>query len=72
MKLRMYIEAEVSKTVAETIQRSGLVVEPDGTGMKVKVPNTPTVPKRKVKVKFLESPTDTLAEAISKSQPPKS
>lgn len=68
MKLRMYIEADVSKTMAETIQRSGLVIEPDGSGMKIKVPNTPSIPKRKVKVKFLENPVDSLIDVMAKSQ----
>lgn len=67
MKLRIYIEAEVSKTVAETIQRSGLALELDGTGMQIKVPNTPTIPKRKVKVSFLDNPKDSLADAVAKS-----
>lgn len=70
MKLRIYIEAEVSKTVAETIQRSGLALEPDGTGMQIRVPNTPTIPKRKVKVAYLENPSDTLADAVAKSVSP--
>jgi len=69
MKLRIYIDAEVSQTVAETIQRSGLALEPDGTGMQIKVPNTPIIPKRKVKVQYLSNPTDTITEAVAKSSP---
>lgn len=68
MKLRMYIEADVSETMAATIQRSGLVIEPDGSGMKIKVPHTPSIPKRKVKIKFLEDPSDSLDSAVAKSE----
>lgn len=58
MKLRIYVEADVSATIAKTIQRSGLTLEPDGTGMKIRIANTPTIPKRKVKVQFVENPSD--------------
>lgn len=67
MKLRMYIEANVSKTVAETMQRSGFSMEPDGSGMKIKIPNTPTITRRKLKVHFVENPDDDIEEIISKS-----
>ncbi len=53
MKLRFYVEAEVSKTIAENIMRNGCTIEPDGSGMKIRVDNAPTIPKRKVKVNFL-------------------
>jgi hypothetical protein len=64
MKLRMYVEVDVSKSLADTIQRNGCILEPDGTGMKVKVPNTPSVPKRKTKVAFVQNPINTLDHAI--------
>jgi len=63
----MYIEADVSKTMADTIKRSGINLQTDGSGMKISVPNAPSVPKRKVKVAFLDNPSDTLDDAIYKS-----
>lgn len=53
MKLRFYVEAEVSQTIAETIMRNGCTIEPDGSGMKIRIDNAPPIPKRKVKVNFL-------------------
>ena len=52
MKVTVTIEVDVSKTLAETMQRSGFQVCPDGTAMQVKIPNAPPVTKRKTKVKF--------------------
>ena len=67
MKLRIYIEVEVAKTVAETIKRSGFLLEPDGSGMKMTVPNTPSIPKRKTHVRYLDDPLDSLAVAVEAS-----
>lgn len=50
MKLKITIEVEVSKSMAETMQRSGFIVCPDGSAMQVKVGNSPAIPKRKTKV----------------------
>lgn len=50
MKLKVTIEVEVSKSMAETMQRSGFTVCPDGSAMQVKVGNSPAIPKRKTKV----------------------
>lgn len=50
MKLKITIEVEVSKSMAETMQRSGFTVCPDGSAMQVKVGNSPAIPKRKTKV----------------------
>lgn len=69
MKLRAYVEVEVSATLAETIKRSGFSLEPDGSGMKVKVPHTPTIPKRKTVVRFLDDPPDTVDQAVQSSSP---
>lgn len=52
MKMRVIIEMDVSDTIAETIKRNGLKLEPDGSGMKVLVPNTVAITRRKVKVRF--------------------
>lgn len=54
MKFQIIINADVSKTVAETIKRNGMTMEPDGTGMRIIVANTPIIPKRKVKVQYSE------------------
>jgi len=53
MKLRIIIDVEVSKTMAETIQRSGFSVIPDGSAMQVRVGNSPTIPKRKTNVQYV-------------------
>lgn len=52
MKLKVTIEVEVSKSMAETMQRSGFTVCPDGSAMQVKVGNSPAIPKRKTKVTY--------------------
>ncbi len=67
MKLRVYVEVDASKSLCETIQRNGFKLQPDGTGMKLTIPNTPTVPKRKTKVRFLEHPSDQLDDAVESS-----
>lgn len=69
MKLRIYVEVEVSKTIAETIKRSGFVLEPDGTGMKVSITNAPSIPKRKTQVRFVNNPPDLLDDAVASSMP---
>lgn len=57
MKLRIVIDVEASKTIAETMKRTGFTVLPDGSAMKIQVPNAPTIPKRKVKMVFNENIT---------------
>lgn len=52
MKIKITIEVEVSKSMAETMQRSGFTVCPDGSAMQVKVGNSPAIPKRKTKVVY--------------------
>ncbi len=52
MKLKITIEVEVSKTIAETMKRTGFEACPDGTAMQIKIPNAPPIPKRKTKVTF--------------------
>tara|TARA_R110000751_G_scaffold6623_2_gene28169 strand:+ start:1495 stop:1689 length:195 start_codon:yes stop_codon:yes gene_type:complete len=54
MKLRVVIDVEVSKTMAETIKRSGFKLCNDGSAMQVKVENSPAIPKRKTKVKVID------------------
>jgi hypothetical protein len=64
MKLQVLIEVDVSKTIAETIQRSGFTLCPDGSAMQVKVPHTPRIPKRKTKVAYVTEPGATLAAVV--------
>jgi len=68
MKLRIVIDVEVSDTIAETMQRTGFLIEPDGSAMKIKIPNTPTIPKRKTKVTFLKDHQPSADEAITASK----
>jgi hypothetical protein len=68
MKLRVYVEVDASKSLCETIQRNGFHLSPDGSGMKLSIPNTPTVPRRKTKVRFLSNPSDKLDEAVASSE----
>ena len=65
MKLRVVIEVDVADTIAETMQRTGFAVQPDGSAMKVQVPNTPTIPKRKTKVLFMKEPTGKLKDLLT-------
>lgn len=58
MKFKIVIDIEVSKTIAETIQRSGFSVCPDGNGMQVRVGNAPPIPKRKTMITFENPKTD--------------
>lgn len=55
MKVHITIDLEVSKTIAQTMERAGFTVLPDGSAMKIQVPNAPTIPKRKVKIVFEET-----------------
>jgi hypothetical protein len=54
MKLMITIEADVSKTIAATIKRSGFTVDAAGCIM---VPNAPLITSRKVKITY--GPDDT-------------
>lgn len=60
MKLRIVIDVEVSRTLAETIQRNGFTLGPDGTGSQLKIPNSPVIPRRKTKVVYIEDPQSEL------------
>lgn len=65
MKFRIYIEVDVSKTIAETIQRNGFEACPDGSAMQIRAQHSPTIPRRKTKVVFVENPIDTLENAVN-------
>jgi hypothetical protein len=58
MKLKVTVEVEVSKTMAETMKRNGFVVCPDGTAMQVKIGSAPAIPRRKTKVDFVVLPEE--------------
>ncbi len=60
MKLRVVIDVDVSRTLAETMQRNGFHACPDGTALKIEIPNSPIIPKRKTKVVFVENPVEPL------------
>lgn len=52
MKLKIEIEIDTSKTLAETIKRSGFQLLIDGALKQIVVPNSPSIPNRKIKLKF--------------------
>jgi len=54
MKLRILIEVDVSKTIAETMERNGFEVTQDGSAMQIKIPNTPAIPQRKTNITFIK------------------
>lgn len=58
MKLRVFIEVDVSKTIAATMKRNGFTACPDGSAMQIKVSNSPAIPQRKTKVVFVDEPTE--------------
>lgn len=64
MKMLVLLEVEVSKTVAETMQRTGFELSPDGTCLQVKVPNCPAIPQRKTKVAFVGHPKHNVADIL--------
>lgn len=64
MKLLVLLEIELSKTMADTIQRTGLELVPDGPAMKVKIPHAPIIPRRKIKVSFNTDPLCTYEQLM--------
>jgi hypothetical protein len=67
MKLRVVIDVDVSHTLAETMQRNGFNACPDGSALKIEIPNSPIIPKRKTKVAFIENPIESLGNIIDGS-----
>jgi hypothetical protein len=67
MKLRVIVDVEVSRTMAETIQRNGFRICPDGSAMQVRVGNSPAIPQRKTAVQYVLNPTAPIAEAVAAS-----
>lgn len=68
MKLRVIMDVEVSQTMAETIQRTGFSVCPDGSAMQVRVGNSPAIPRRKTAVQYISNPTTPIADAVAVSR----
>jgi|TARA_R110000765_G_scaffold161585_1_gene266069 ribosome recycling factor len=54
MKIRIVIDTNITKAQAETMERSGFNISPDGSSMQIKVPKSANS-SRKAKVKFLNS-----------------
>jgi len=65
--MRITIEIEASKTIIETMQRSGFTVASDGAGMQIKVPHAPNITNRKTRIVFNEivEPIKQLTEELS-------
>lgn len=62
MKMRIIIDVNVSKTLAQTMERNGFNVIPEGTGLAIRIPNSPAITKSKSKITF----TEIVEEAILK------
>ena len=54
MNMRIVIDVNVSKTLAQTMQRNGFNVIPEGTGLAIRIPNSPAITKSKTKIEFKE------------------
>lgn len=54
MKMRIVIDVNVSKTLAQTMERNGFNVIPEGTGLAIRIPNSPAITKSKSKITFTE------------------
>lgn len=57
MLLRIEIEVDVSKTLAATMKRTGFQLHIEGGNPQIRIPNAPTIPKRKTKVQFVDITT---------------
>ena len=61
-KLRIICEIEASRSLIGTIKRTGFTVCEDGSGFQVKIANSPSIPRRKTKIKFIDEPTKPFEE----------
>ena len=68
MKLRVVVDVEVSKTIAETMKRNGFTLCQDGSSMQVQVSHTPAIPRRKTKVKFIPNPKSEIDDVVQISK----
>lgn len=64
MKLQIIIEVDVSKTIAETMQRSGFELVNSGSAIQIQAGNAPVIPQRKTKVVFIENPTKSIEDIL--------
>lgn len=60
MKMRIIIDVNVSKTLAQTMERNGFNVIPEGTGLAIRIPNSPAITKSKSKITFSEIIEETI------------
>jgi len=63
MKMTITIDVDVSKTMAQTMKRNGFNVIPEGTGLAIRLANSPAITKSKSKVVFTE-----LVEELTKKE----
>lgn len=68
MKLRVVIDIDASSTIIETIQRNGFNLEKIGTGFQCKQESLPTIPRRKIKIKFIKDPTTEFDEFCNQKE----
>ncbi len=61
-KLRIICDIEASRSLINTIKRTGFTVCEDGSGFQVKIANSPPIPKRKVQTRFIDAPSKPLEE----------
>ena len=64
MKMRIIIDVNVSKTLAQTMERNGFNVIPEGTGLAIRIPNSPAIPTSKSKITFTEIVEETILKEI--------
>lgn len=64
MKMRIIIDVNVSKTLAQTMERNGFNVIPEGTGLGIRIPNSPAITKSKSKIIFTEIVEETTLKEI--------
>ena len=64
MKMRLIIDVNVSKTLAQTMERNGFNVIPEGTGLAIRIPNSPAITKSKSKITFTEIVEETILKEI--------
>lgn len=64
MKMRIIIDVNVSKTLAQTMERNGFNVIPEGTGLAIRIPNSPAITKSKSKITFTEIVEETILKEI--------
>ncbi len=64
MKMRIIIDVNVSKTLAQTMERNGFNVIPEGTGLAIRIPNSHAITKSKSKITFSEIIEETILKEI--------